>query len=91
LLNRFLGYKIEFTKSARKELNSLESKDSKKIAKNLYNLVSGLMVDLKKLEDSKSLYRIRCGDYRVIFEEQKSVLTIMVIRVKHRKEAYRKI
>ena len=44
----------------------------------------------KKLMGSESIYRIRVGDYRIIYNIQSSVLTIEVIKVGHRREVYRK-
>jgi addiction module toxin, RelE/StbE family len=36
-------------------------------------------------------YRIRVGDYRVVYSVHKSALVIEVVRVGHRKEVYRKL
>lgn len=38
---------------------------------------------------SEALFRIRVGDYRVIYEVQNKLLTIFVIRIGHRKGIYR--
>jgi len=46
--------------------------------------------DSKKLFGSDSTYRIRIGDYRIIYNIKSSVLTIEVIKVGHRREIYRK-
>lgn len=44
----------------------------------------------KKLVGSDSIYRIRVGDYRIIYSIESSVLTIEIIKVGHRREIYRK-
>ena len=44
-----------------------------------------------KLSDTERLYRIRVGDYRVIYKVEKKVLLILVVRVGHRREVYRRL
>ena len=46
-------------------------------------------VGVRKLEGAEFTYRIRVGDYRVIYEVYNDVLIVEVIRVRHRKDAYR--
>ncbi len=43
---------------------------------------------VKKLVGSKSTYRIRVGDYRIIYEINDGTLTVTVVRAAHRKDAY---
>ena len=43
-----------------------------------------------KLEGQENRYRVRVGDYRVIYEIQHAVLVVLVIRIGHRREIYRK-
>jgi len=45
-------------------------------------------LDLKKLKGSDNSYRIRSGNYRILFEKRESEMVIILISVKHRKEAY---
>ena len=42
-----------------------------------------------KLSGFPSRYRIRVGDYRVIYEVKDELLTVLVVRVGHRREVYR--
>jgi mRNA interferase RelE/StbE len=44
---------------------------------------------VKKLVGSEFSYRIRIGDYRVVYEVFESRLIIEIIRVRHRKDVYR--
>jgi mRNA interferase RelE/StbE len=43
----------------------------------------------KKLVGADRTYRIRVGDYRIVYEIGDEVLVVLVIRVAHRREAYR--
>lgn len=90
--NNFDGYKIDFTPQAEKELLKIDKPEAKKIKTKLDSLVSGaLNMDIKKLEATvEPTYRLRVGDYRVVFEVKQNIITILVIGVAHRKEAYRR-
>jgi mRNA-degrading endonuclease RelE of RelBE toxin-antitoxin system len=44
--------------------------------------------DVKKLKPPQTGYRLRCGDYRLFFEEKNEV-SIEIIGVRNRREAYR--
>ena len=43
----------------------------------------------RKITDSKSDWRIRIGDYRVIYEIDEKTEAVKVMRIRHRREAYR--
>ena len=45
---------------------------------------------VKKLRDGDNLYRLRVGDYRVIYQIQEKRLIVLVIAVGHRAEVYRR-
>jgi mRNA interferase RelE/StbE len=88
--NKFKNYKIELTNSATKDLNKLEDKIIKRVKESLSDLVDGKPnVDCKKLKGKEHTYRIRTGDFRIIFEQQKSIITILVIEIVSRKNAYK--
>jgi mRNA interferase RelE/StbE len=44
---------------------------------------------VKKLEDDENAWRIRVGEFRILFEIHDAALMIMVVRVAHRREVYR--
>jgi mRNA interferase RelE/StbE len=44
---------------------------------------------VKKLAGADSLYRVRVGDYRIIYEIQDRAILIIIVRMRHRGEAYR--
>ncbi len=79
-------YSVELMPRAIKDLKKLPIAEAKKVIDKIRNLEKGLTGDIKKLTNHTPEYRLRIGDYRVLFEieEQK----ILIYRIKHRKEAY---
>ena len=45
----------------------------------------------KKLEGMDGLYRIRTGDYRIVYLIEDDKLIVLVVRIGHRKEIYREL
>ncbi len=88
--NNFKGYVITFAPQAEKEFKKLEPKIAKKVDEKLKDLIKGAPnLDIIKMKGAQETYRLRWGDYRVIFESKKHIVTILVISIAHRKEAYR--
>ena len=81
-------YDVELKPRASKDLGKIPGAMATRIADALENLASGLKGDVKRLTNFTPEYRLRVGDYRVLFEiEDKK--RIVVYRVRHRREAYR--
>lgn len=84
------SYKIEWKKSAIKELYGLPKDYIPRIIAAVENLVSNpLSPKVKKLSGSERTYRLRVGNYRVVYEVVQDRLVIHIVHVRHRKEAYR--
>ncbi len=82
-------YSIEFKKSATKELNSLPNKEIKKILNSINHLIENPRpINSKKLSASER-YRIRVGDYRILYEIKDQILIVYIIKIAHRKDVYR--
>ncbi|MDX9789031.1 MAG: type II toxin-antitoxin system RelE/ParE family toxin [Desulfobacterales bacterium] len=83
-------YKIEWKRSATKELRSLPSKAIKKILATVEELTTNPHpIASIKLSGTEHTYRIRTGEYRIVYNMLDQVLVIAVIRVGHRKDVYR--
>ncbi len=82
-----MQYEIEIRKRAEKDLTSIPKPDAQHIADAIFALENGLKGDIKKLTNLSPEYRLRVGDWRVLFEVLKN--KIIVYRIRHRKEAYR--
>ena len=83
-------HKVRWKRSARKELKKLD----KQVVLRILQAVKKLSEDplksgSKKLVGSDSIYRLRVGDYRIIYNIESSVLTIEIIKVGHRGQVYR--
>ena len=70
-----------------KDLKSVPLKDRKKIIERIDLMEGGLRGNVKKLTNYTPEYRMRSGNWRVLFEIEKS--KIIIYRILHRKEAYR--
>lgn len=89
--NNFAGYNIDFAPQAAKALKKLEQNIAKKVDEKLEELTKGAQnLDVIRMKGVEETYRLKFGDYRVIFEVKKRIITILVIDIAHRKEVYRK-
>jgi len=83
-------YNIEFVTSAAKEFRSLPTSIKERIAVAVDAL--GQLprpTGVKKLKGPDDLYRIKIGEYRVVYEIDDPKKLIRVTKVRHRSEAYR--
>ena len=83
------GYQVEYSRSARKELERLPAAVVERIA----SAVRALKQNPRprgclKLQGEEAAYRIRVGDYRVVYEVNDEIRIVLVARVRHRKDAY---
>ncbi|WAC11202.1 type II toxin-antitoxin system RelE family toxin [Dyadobacter pollutisoli] len=82
-------YQVVVTTSAQKEIRSLQKSDLKRVI----TAIGSLAIDprssgCKKLVASKNTYRIRIGNYRVLYFIEDSIRIVEISGVKHRREAY---
>lgn len=81
--------KISFVKSAEKELLHLNKNLGQRILQKIDALKNNPYgLNSQKLEGGKG-YRIRIGDYRVVYIIDKENQAIVVIKIGHRRELYR--
>jgi len=83
-------YQIEIKTSAKKELARLPRQIAEKVVERIKWLADNPRPDgCKKLRGKDSVYRIRVGDYRVVYSIVDQYLIIEVIRIRHRREVYK--
>jgi mRNA interferase RelE/StbE len=85
------SYRVEIKKSAVKELETLGGKkDRERIVERILSLATEPRpVGVEKLTD-KEQYRLRQGNYRILYEIRDDLLLVVVIKVGDRKEVYRR-
>lgn len=87
------AYTVEFVRSAQKEFNRLPAKMHSKVAEALTLLSQNPYSELlrvKKLKGADKLYRIRLGDYRLVYEIRQERLVVLVIKIGHRRDVYQR-
>jgi len=82
-----LKYKVEFKSSAEKDIKAIPQKIAVSITKKIIELENGLTGDIKKLTNFTPEYRLRVGNYRILFEVKDDKVLIFLIL--HRQEAYK--
>ena len=83
-------YEVRLKPSAQRQLSALGRKDRRRIARTIDALAENPRPrHARKLEGIEELYRVRCGDYRIIYQIQDQRLLVLVVRIRHRREAYR--
>ena len=86
------SWSIEFTRSALREFMRLDTAMRERIAESLEWLAGhprSTVLDIKKLHAPVPVFRLRVGDYRVVYESKGDRLVILVVRVQHRSRVYR--
>lgn len=83
-------YVLRFKTSAAKELRNLSSEIKQRIVLAIDELSqnprpSGVV----KLQGEEQLYRIRVGDYRIVYEIDDAAKLIRITRVRHRSDVYK--
>ncbi|MCJ8499746.1 type II toxin-antitoxin system RelE family toxin [Desulfatitalea alkaliphila] len=83
------GYEIFFKESVWKELRKIPKSDLKKVLARVEQLGNDPRpMGCEKLT-ALELYRIRQGNYRIVYSIQDNALTIWVVKVGNRKDVYR--
>jgi mRNA interferase RelE/StbE len=83
-------YRVRFRPSAEKELAKLDPPVRARVLRHITALVGDPRPPgVTRLVGTDNLWRIRIGDYRVVYEIHDDELIVRVIRVAHRSTAYR--
>jgi mRNA interferase RelE/StbE len=84
-------YRVEFRPAAARELRKLGRSARDRIAKVIALLADEPRPPAAKMltgDGMPRLWRVRTGDYRVIYSVEDGVLQVLVINVRHRREGY---
>jgi mRNA interferase RelE/StbE len=87
-----LKYRIEFKRSAAKALKKIPRSDRRKIRDRIDSLAENLPDPVTtKMKGDNPFHKVRVGDYRIVYEIQEGLLVILVLRIGHRKDVYRRL
>ena len=85
-------YKLKFLGKALDDLKNIDRAHQKIIKEKLLMLAKNpevLKNNIKRLSREKNdYYRLRVGNYRIIFKKEEKQLIIIIVRIGHRKEIY---
>lgn len=85
-----MKYTIELLPHAQRDLKALDRSVQKRIAKSIDELETNPRPPgCKKMEGLENAFRIRTGDYRIIYRIQDEKLVVLIIKVGHRRDIYR--
>lgn len=85
-----MTYQIEFVSSAAKEFRTLEPSIKRRVAATIDILSQNPRpVGVRKLRGHHNLYRIRVGDYRIVYEIDDHIKVLWITRIRHRRDVYR--
>ena len=82
-------YKLVFKQSVSKDLHALPKRDIARILKCIQALAREPRPQGCEKLSGQDRYRVRQGVYRIIYEIHDEVLTVVVVKIGHRREVYR--
>ncbi len=85
-----MSYSVAITRRAKKELEAISSPSFEVIEEKLNALAdSPRPAGCKKLKGTEKTWRIRAGDYRVVYEIDDAARAVTIIKIGHRSDVYR--
>jgi len=84
-----MSYRIVIPKPAQKQLDNISKIERDRVILTLRSLADDPRPNgVKKLKGYDNTYRVRVGDYRIIYEIKDRELIVLLLSVSHRKDAY---
>ncbi len=85
-----MPYSIQFTSRAWRDFDGLDRAVQLRLRTHIDRLAANpIRAGAKKLHGGEPYYRIRVGDYRVVYQVDGKQLVVIVVKIGHRKEVYR--
>ena len=82
-------YRVIFTKSVKKDFRKIPKLEVSKILNEIAYLAKNPRSSKTKKLKGEKLYRLRVGNYRVIYDIQDNLMLIFVVKLGHRSDIYR--
>ena len=87
-----MKYSVEFRPAALKNIKRFPKKDLLRIKKKIDEIAENLPEpNTTKMKGDNSFHKIRSGDYRIIYEIHDDRLVILVVKIGHRKDVYKRL
>lgn len=85
-----MPYRVQLTPAAARDLRSLDRGTLRRIDARIQSLAEEPRPSgVQKLAGEMGLYRVRVGDYRILYTIEDDALLIVLVRIRHRREVYR--
>jgi mRNA interferase RelE/StbE len=86
-----LAYRVEFTPRAARDFKSLDGPVRGRIKQRIDSLADNPYPSgIRKIE-GEELYRLRVSDYRILYQVKRKALLVLIVRIGHRGDVYRRI
>ena len=87
-----MRYSVEFRPAVLKSMKRLPKREQRRIKKKIDDLAENLPDPATtKMKGNNTFHRIRAGDYRIVYEIHEDRLVILVVKIGHRKEVYKRL
>jgi mRNA interferase RelE/StbE len=85
-------YTVEFRPSVWKNANNVPKKDLIKIKSKIEEISFNLPDPATtKMSGNNDFHKVRCGNYRIIYEIHENRIVILIVKIGHRKDVYRSL
>ena len=82
-------YEIEISRTAERQLRKLPRNDQQRLARTILTLaIDPFPRGARKLSGYDDVYRVRAGNYRVLYSVSTATLIVIVLKVGHRRDVY---
>lgn len=87
-----MSYEVRLKPSAQRALSKLPRDIQRRVAARIDALTKEPRPSgCEKLTGEESLYRVRVGEYRIVYQVTDRVLTVMIVAIGHRSDIYRRL
>ena len=85
-----MPYSIRFTPRALRDFSAFDRPTHQRLRRRIDRLAEDpFPAGAKKLQAEEHFYRVRVGDYRIIYQVEPKELLVVVVKIGHRREVYR--
>jgi mRNA interferase RelE/StbE len=85
------GFRVEVTPAARRDLRDLPGQILKRIDRRILALAEDPYPrGAKKVAGGEEILRLRVGDYRILYQVEADRRVVLIVRIRHRRDVYRR-